>query len=227
MADKLMRTASEGSSGNFSSSARLFFDEFSCAHLEINELATQESLEATVEILHNMQRTRKNVKAVIMHLEGLSGTSDLHSYSLTSGSFLVGLRAISVPIILAAWGRISGPSWNLALACDYRIAALDSDFVLPITSPPECLGELVGQAVATQLSISRGTLDAQGLQELGILNQVRPSKDETCRAASELAKRIAGCPGIACRQTMSLLSVPPVRYTTVGAYKLPDPDFFA
>ena len=40
----------------------------------------------------------------------------------------------------------------------------------------ECLGELVGQAVAAQLSISSGTLDSQGLQELGILNQVRPSR---------------------------------------------------
>ncbi len=33
--------------------------------------------------------------------------------------------------------------------------------------------------------------------------------------------------GIACRQTMSLLTVPPVRYTTVGSYKLPDPDLIA
>ncbi|CAE7208337.1 unnamed protein product [Symbiodinium natans] len=190
-------------------------------------MASQESLEAAVEILHNMQRTRKNVKAVVMHLEGVPGPANLHSYALASGAFLVGLRAISVPVILAAWGRISGPSWNLALACDYRIAALDADFVLPIISPPECLGELVGQAVAAQLSISSGTLDSQGLQELGILNQVRPSKDEACRAASELGKRIAGFPGIACRQTMSLLSVPPVRYVSVGASKLPDPDLFA
>ena len=37
----------------------------------------------------------------------------------------------------------------------------------------------MGQAVAAQLSISSGTLDSQGLQELGILNQVRPSKAES------------------------------------------------
>eukprot|EP00439_Symbiodinium_sp_Y106_P021688 s1827_g2.t1 len=228
MADKTKQVSGE-LSGNAaaSSSARLYFDEFNCAHLEINEMASQESLEAAVDILHNMQRIRKNVKAVVMHLEGVSAPAQFHSYALASGTFLVGLRAISVPIILAAWGRISGPSWNLALACDYRIAALDADFVLPIISPPECLGELVGQAVAAQLSISSGTLDSQGLQELGILNQVRPSKDETCRAATELGKRIAGFPGIACRQTMSLLSVPPVRYISVGASKLPDPDLFA
>ncbi|CAK8986181.1 unnamed protein product [Durusdinium trenchii] len=162
-----------------------------------------------------------------MHLEGLVGPSKMHSYALSSGNFLVGLRSLSIPIILAACGKIAGPSWQLVLGCDYRICSNDTDFLLPIISPPECLGELVGSALASQLCISSGTLDAQALQELNILNQVRPNKDETARAASELAKRIAGFPGIACRQTMSLLTVPPVRYTTVGSYKLPDPDVIA
>lgn len=209
------------------SSARVFFDEFNCAHLEITEMASQESLEAVVATLHGMQRTRNNVKAVVMHLDGIVGPSNMHSYALSSGNFLVGLRSISIPIILAGSGKISGPSWQLFLGCDYRICSMDTDFLLPITSPPECLGELVGPAVASQLCISSGILDAQAMQELGILNQVRPSKDETGRAAAELGKRIAGFPGIACRQTMSLLTVPPVRYTTLGSQKLPDPDVIA
>jgi len=209
------------------SSARVFFDEFNCAHLEITEMASQESLEAVVATLHGMQRTRNNVKAVVMHLDGTVGPSNMHSYALSSGNFLVGLRSISIPIILAGSGKISGPSWQLFLGCDYRICSMDTDFLLPITSPPECLGELVGSAVASQLCISSGILDAQAMQELGILNQVRPSKDETGRAAAELGKRIAGFPGIACRQTMSLLTVPPVRYTTLGSQKLPDPDVIA
>ncbi|CAJ1354594.1 unnamed protein product [Effrenium voratum] len=199
-----------------------------------------------------MQRLRNNVKAVVLHLEGAVGPASMHSQALTSGNFLVGLRAISIPIVSAAYGKITGPSWNLLLACDYRIAAVDTSFVLPIVSPPagasggrereegrraarlsdptgkrlespgralmsgeECLGELVGAAMASQLCISSGVLDAHSLQ------------DETGRAASELAKRIAAFPGIACRQTMSLLTVPPVKYTTVGAYKLPDPDLIA
>ncbi|CAJ1395483.1 unnamed protein product [Effrenium voratum] len=209
------------------SNARLYLDEFNCAHLEISETASQESLESAVATLHNMQRLRNNVKAVVLHLEGAVGPASMHSQALTSGNFLVGLRAISIPIVSAAYGKITGPSWNLLLACDYRIAAVDTSFVLPIVSPPECLGELVGAAMASQLCISSGVLDAHSLQELGILNQVRPNKDETGRAASELAKRIAAFPGIACRQTMSLLTVPPVKYTTVGAYKLPDPDLIA
>jgi len=209
------------------SSARVFFDEFNCAHLELTEMASQESLEAVVATLHGMQRQRNKVKAVVMHLDGVVGPANMHSYALSSGNFLVGLRSISVPVVLAASGKISGPSWQLVLGCDYRICSMDTDFLLPILSPPECLGELVGPAIASQLCISSGILDAQALQELGILNQVRPSKDETGRAASEMAKRIAAFPGIACRQTMSLLTVPPVRYTTVGSYKLPDPDLIA
>ncbi|CAJ1418670.1 unnamed protein product [Effrenium voratum] len=124
-----------------------------------------------------MQRLRNNVKAVVLHLEGAVGPASMHSQALTSGNFLVGLRAISIPIVSAAYGKITGPSWNLLLACDYRIAAVDTSFVLPIVSPPECLGELVGAAMASQLCISSGVLDAHSLQELGILNQVRPNKE--------------------------------------------------
>eukprot|EP00913_Durusdinium_trenchii_P011912 g11189.t1 len=160
------------------SSARVFFDEFNCAHLEISEMSSQD-------------------ETVIRFCLG-------KLYALSSGNFLVGLRSLSIPIILAACGKIAGPSWQLVLGCDYRICSNDTDFLLPIISPPECLGELVGSALASQLCISSGTLDAQALQELNILNQVRPNKDETARAASELAKCIAGFPGIACRQTMSV-----------------------
>ena len=122
-----------------------------------------------------------------MHLDGVVGPANLHSPSLLSGSFMVGLRAIShldddvhlrssmlvqwllwvfnaffhaffpcfsmlfdafllvlmhlqsirgIPVILAAAGKISGPSWQLVLGCDYRIASVDTDFLLPIISPP-------------------------------------------------------------------------------------------
>lgn len=205
------------------SSAKLFFDQFNVAHLEINELASQDSLEAAVATLHNMQRNRKNVKAVVVHLEGTPGPVGLQSYALTSGAFIVGLRSIAVPLVMAGSGKISGSSWNLALACDYRVADLDAEFQLPILAPPECLSSLVGPAVAAELCISTGTLSAQVIQEMGILHQVRPGKDETSRAAAELAKRIASYPGVACRQTMSLLTPPPITYAAVGYQKMPDP----
>ncbi|CAE8644117.1 unnamed protein product [Polarella glacialis] len=202
--------------------ARLFFDENSCAHLELNELATQDSLEAAVATLHNMAHIRKNVSAIVMHLEGSPGPANLHSYALCSGNFLVGLRSVGVPLILACWGKIAGPSWSLALACDYRIAANDTMFILPVIAPPECLGDLVGQAVAAELCLGTGTMSAQIMQEMGIFQQCRPGREETQKAASEMAKRIAGFPSLACKQTMSLLSVPAVKYTAVGAFKMPD-----
>ena len=37
-----------------------------------------------------------------MHLEGVPGPANLHSYALASGAFLVGLRAISIPAITLA-----------------------------------------------------------------------------------------------------------------------------
>ena len=141
-------------------------------------------------------------QAVVMHLDGVVGPANMHSYALSSGNFLVGLRSISawadqsvdwfeksaewyqmfplmkfhimflctfcrdtirgamvyfelhmflcacnnlksntptvngldpsyfhsgVPVVLAASGKISGPSWQLVLGCDYRICSMDTE----------------------------------------------------------------------------------------------------
>ena len=34
-------------------------------------------------------------QAIVMHLDGIVGPSNMHSYALSSGNFLVGLRSIS------------------------------------------------------------------------------------------------------------------------------------
>lgn len=196
--------------------ARVFIDQSAVAHVEMNEIALQESLESAIATLHGAGSKGKPLRAIVLHLEGVPGPSMMHSYALTSGAFMLGLRSVGVPLVLAAWGKIAGPSWALALTCDYRISSGDATFFLPIWNPPECLGDLVGPGVATQLCMSSGPMTPQVLLELGVLQQCVRSKDEVQKSASEMAKRIAGFPGIACRQTMSLLAPAAERFVIAG-----------
>lgn len=67
--------------------------------------------------------------------------------AMASGGFLLGLRTLNLPCVVACLGKVAGPAWGLVLAADYRIASATSSFVLPIWGPPECLGNLVGHTV--------------------------------------------------------------------------------
>jgi len=196
------------------SSARLLFDDDGVAHIEVNELATSESLEAIISSLHNFGTKSKGIKAAVLHVEGIVAPDSLHSHMLVSGAFIMGLRTTGLPIILSASGTIAGPSWGLVLAADYRIATQSTTFVLPILRPPECLGDLVGGNVAVELCYSVGPMPALNMLELGVLNQVQKGKEESGKAGEEFAKRLAGFPSIAMRQTLGLLCPPVERYMT-------------
>lgn len=210
------------------SQARVSMDQSGVAHVEMDELATQESLNAVIQTLHTAS-TRKSpsLGAIALHLEGIPVPPSMHCHGLSSGAFMIGLRSCGVPVVLAAWGKISGPSWALALTADYRIAVSDTSFMLPVWSPPECMGELVGHSVATQLCMSSGKIAATTLLEMGVLQQCVKSKGEAERAAAEMGKRIAAFPNLACRQTISLLAPAGVRYGIAAGRRdglPPDPD---
>jgi tetratricopeptide (TPR) repeat protein len=204
------------------SQAKLFFDDVNCAHVELNECATQESLEAVVAMLHNWSSKQKgrDIRCIVMHLEGTPAPPKLQSYAMSSGAFILGLRSVGIPLVLCAWGKIAGPSWGLVLACDYRLAVQDTVFYLPIWGPPECLGDLVGQSTAAQLIMTSGTTNALSMLEAQVLNQAYPDKEHCQKGASEFAKRISSYPNIAIRQTMNLMCPAIEKYALAvgGAY---------
>lgn len=209
--------------------ARLYLQsDAALAHIELNEMATQESLEAAISTVHNLYRTRheKMPKTVVMHLEGAPGPSSLHCYALTSGAFAVGVRSIGLPVVLAVWGNVSGPSWSLFLTGDYRVAEASTMFHLPVCNPPSCMVDLLGQSVTTQLCMMTGTITAQHLLEMGVIQQVRKGKDEVEKAASEMAKRIAKWPPVGVRQTLNLMAPDANKYAIPSAKRdhlPPDP----
>merc|ERR1712226_341519 len=127
----------------------------------------------------------------------------------------MGIRSLGLPVVCAIWGQVAGPTWGLLLASDYRIAASATNFTLPLWGPLECLSELLGRNVATELCMNHGPVSALNMLELGVLHQCQKQPDEAQQAASEMAKRIASFPNMACRQTMALLSPAAEKYATV------------
>merc|ERR550532_977171 len=186
--------------------ARLLFDENYIAMVECSDLSTQDSLEAIVQTLHNWSCRGRGVKAISVHVEGRPCPESMQCPAVRSGAFLLGIRSTGFPAIGSACGKISGPAWGMLMACDYRVCSLDTEFLLPIWGPPECLPDLVGQSATTHLLYSYGPASALSMLEMGVVHQVQPNKDASQKSAGEFAKRVAGFPGIAVRQTMCLMS---------------------
>merc|ERR1719416_299235 len=128
-----MGSMEEQFAGKQQQHARMLFDEENLAHVDLSEVGTQDSLENIIDILHNWSNRDKGrfIKGVVLHIEGAPAPARLHSFAMANGNFLVGLRTLGLPI--------TTPCWGLVLVGDYRIAAADTQFVLPILRPPECL----------------------------------------------------------------------------------------
>lgn len=211
-------------SGLQQSHARLLFDtETSVAHIELNEMATQESLENCITTLNRWHSRGKgmDMKAICLHIEGMPGPPKLQSYAMKSGAFLIGLRSIGMPIVCCVWGTVAGPTWGLVFASDYRITTQDTTFMLPIWGPPECLGDLCGLSTAAQLCINHGPMPAYALMELAVVNTVQTGRDIAEKSASEYAKRLAAFPHIAIRQTIVLMNPAVERYATQTSQSIP------
>jgi len=199
--------------GMGSNNTRILFDDCHVAHIEINELATQESCEAVIDALLQTPDTQ----CIVLHLEGLPNSTGLQSYAVTSGTFILGLRTIGLPVICAMWGKIAGPAWGFVLACDYRIAATTTTFMLPVWGPPETFGDLMGHNTATSLTLMNGPMGALGMLEHGVIHQCQKGKDDARKCASEMAKRLAKNTSSAARQTMHLMGPAVERYALAAA----------
>mmetsp|Transcript_28952 Transcript_28952/g.65413 ORF Transcript_28952/g.65413 Transcript_28952/m.65413 type:complete len:627 (+) Transcript_28952:76-1956(+) len=214
-ANNLMRSTQFA--GMVPTEARLYFDFDKIAHVELNEMATQESLEAVVATLNSWSthheasidmRDDRMMKAVVMHLNGCPAPPSMHCYAISSGAFIIGIKSCGLIITSALSGTVSGPTWGLLCGCDYRIATQDTKFVLPVWNPPECLADLFSNQVATYLCMTDGVESAVAMLEMGVLHQAVPDKDFAGKAAFEFAKRLASFPKLALRQTMCLMNPP-------------------
>jgi 2-(1,2-epoxy-1,2-dihydrophenyl)acetyl-CoA isomerase len=140
-------------------------------------------------------------------MSGLQKNNDVASFRrlLDAGKGIVTQIAdMSKPVIASINGIAAGAGCNLALACDYRIAAdtarLSESFVRiglhPDWGGTWLLPRLVGRSRAMELMMTGRTIDAAEALSIGMLDRVVPAADLAAETA-KLARAIADGPPIA------------------------------
>ncbi|MCW3819095.1 enoyl-CoA hydratase-related protein [Micromonospora sp. DR5-3] len=116
-----------------------------------------------------------------------------------------------LPVIAAVNGAAVGGGFELALACDLRVAAEHAYFALPevslgiaATEGGTELPQRVPLAVALEIGLAGEPLGAARAYELGLVNRVVPAV-ELLPAALALAERVAGHSPAAVRATKDLM----------------------
>lgn len=116
------------------------------------------------------------------------------------------LELMPQPVIAVIAGPVEGPAFELALACDVRVAAEGASFALttaydggPITlGGSQRLPRLIGRARAAQLILLGERVDAPTALAWGLVNAVAPP-GEAFKRAEEIASSIAARGPIAVR----------------------------
>lgn len=135
----------------------------------------------------------------------ISGFSSM--FSVTSA-----LRNLSKPAIAAIHGVAAGAGLSLSLACDMRLAAEGTRFIMafvrmgliPDMGATYFLPRLVGPGMAAKLALTGDTIDAMEAGRIGMVDEVVPSADLTDRTRG-LALRIAQNPTLAVTLTKQTL----------------------
>jgi enoyl-CoA hydratase/carnithine racemase len=113
---------------------------------------------------------------------------------------------IPKPVVAAITGYALGGGCELALACDWRVAAQDAKLgqpeinlgVIPGAGGTQRLARLVGPARAKDIILSGRMVDADEALAIGLVDRVVPA-DEVYSAARALVARYVGGPAVALR----------------------------
>lgn len=117
-------------------------------------------------------------------------------------SWIECFERLSTPTIAAVHGVCMGGGFELALACDIRLASADAVFALPETGlglipgagGTQRLPRLIGVGPALDLMLSNDRIDGREAKRLNIVTRLHDSVDELFEAADALAHRIASKP---------------------------------
>jgi enoyl-CoA hydratase/carnithine racemase len=118
-----------------------------------------------------------------------------------------GVAACSRPVIAAINGAAFGGGLELALACDFRIAAETAEMglvetrlgIIPGAGGTQRLARVAGLSVAKELILTGRRIGAARAKELGIVSSVVPGA-ELAAAADRLAAELAGAGPLAVAQ---------------------------
>lgn len=108
---------------------------------------------------------------------------------------VLALRALPKPVVAAVNGYAFGAGFNLALACDFRIAAASATLATPfvrrgMATGTNLLQQYVGIGVAARLTLTGEPVGAAEAERLGLVTLVVPDERlaaETAAVAGRLA----------------------------------------
>jgi 2-(1,2-epoxy-1,2-dihydrophenyl)acetyl-CoA isomerase len=139
------------------------------------------------------------------HAESLAaGDTDLSTVREHYNPIVTALTTLPKPVVAAVNGAAAGAGASLAFACDFRIAADTSSFLMafarvglgPDTGASWTLARLVGHGRALAMLMLAEPVSASQALEMGLVNGVVPAADLP-GAAHELAARLAAGPTLA------------------------------
>jgi enoyl-CoA hydratase len=137
----------------------------------------------------------------LKELEHMRSADQAAQMARTMRTTLDRLNQVRMPVIAAVNGDALGGGAELALACDFRVAAEHARIgfpqvtlgLIPAWGAPERLASLVGRARALSIMLSGKALSAEEAIRMGLVEEVAPSDRFDTRVA-ELAQGIAAAP---------------------------------
>jgi enoyl-CoA hydratase/carnithine racemase len=138
------------------------------------------------------------------------------SYYRRTGDVYERVAALSQPTIAAIHGYCLGGGFELALACDFRVADATSTFglpevalgILPSSGGTVRLVRAVGPTRAKELVLLRDRFGADEALEMGLVTSVVPEGEALARAV-EMASELERLPTLAVRLAKRTIDVLP------------------
>ena len=178
------------------------------------------------EILREL-KTRRDVRAVVWRGEGKSFSSGRDVAALGGGQVtmshhelmrrghegILQVFDIDAPIIVAMHGWSIGGSFQRALLCDIRIAAVGARFmlpevghgVIPDTGGVGRLYEMCGHGVVSDMVLTGRVMDAEEALRHGVISRLVPP-EELDTVAMGMAEKIAASPMVAVKLARRVIS---------------------
>ena len=142
-----------------------------------------------------------DIRAAVITGSGPAFCRDVASSRKTPAAFsLAGpVASLNCPVIAAINGNAIGLGFELALACDIRIASNSALFsfpgiwhgLLPFDGASQRLPRLVGRAKALELMLTGEEITATEALRIGLVSRVVPAK-EMLEVALEMGREMAG-----------------------------------
>ncbi|MCC2603121.1 crotonase/enoyl-CoA hydratase family protein [Sphingopyxis yananensis] len=196
-----------------------------------NAITTQEEMDSITKFCRDMAADR-SVRAVVLtgtgkafcaggnvkDMQAKKGTfagspfDQRNNYRTGIQTIPMALQELEVPVVAAVNGPAVGAGLDLACMCDIRIASDKATFaesfvklgIIPGDGGAWFLPRTIGMGLASLMTLTGDTIDAQTALQYGLVQQVVPH-DELLGTAKAVAQRIAANPGHSTRMAKRLL----------------------